>query len=141
MDKIQNGDKFSVVMDKMNKAMDYCVPIGCIMPYAGTKAPDGWLLCNGASYNISQYSELAKVLGYTATSGSFNIPDLRNKYLKGNAKLDDGVISDTGTLWTSQTRSAPYGNQMAHEQGYVVFSTESGKVELPFVGLNFIIKY
>ena len=140
MDKIQNGDKFSVVMDKTNKAIEHCVPTGCIMPYAGTSVPDGWLLCDGAQYSISQYYELANILGYTANSNYFRVPDLRNKYLKGNTKSTDSVTNDNGTLWVSKYQSGEYDG--SHTQShYAVFSIEPGKFELPFVGLNFIIKY
>lgn len=34
-------------------------PIGSIVPILGTTVPDGYLVCDGASYNIADYQELA----------------------------------------------------------------------------------
>ena len=34
------------------------VPAGCIMPYAGATAPDGWLLCHGQAVSRTTYADL-----------------------------------------------------------------------------------
>lgn len=60
-------------------------PVGAVMPYAGTAAPLGWLICNGAEVRISEYSELFDVIGYsfgaepTVTVNFFKVPDLRGR--------------------------------------------------------------
>ena len=55
------------------------VPIvGTIIPFAGTVAPTGWILCNGSSFSEVDYPELYALLGNTKV-----VPDLRNKYLLG----------------------------------------------------------
>lgn len=38
------------------------VPVGTLLLYGGTVAPDGYLLCDGATYSIRQYPELFSVL-------------------------------------------------------------------------------
>lgn len=58
-------------------------PAGTVVAYAGVTAPAGWLLCDGASYQRSQYPALAAVLG--ATAASFSVPDLRGRFLMGTS--------------------------------------------------------
>jgi hypothetical protein len=60
-------------------------PVGSIMPYAGSAAPAGWLLCNGGEYSITTYDPLYSVIGSTyntstglsaPASGYFRVPNL-----------------------------------------------------------------
>ena len=63
------------------------VPIGCILSYCGTSIPDNWLYCAGLEVSRSEYSELFATIGtrFGAGNGSttFNIPDLREKFIFG----------------------------------------------------------
>ena len=52
--------------------------VGTIMPFSGSVAPTGWLLCNGSTFVETTYPELYVLLGNSNT-----LPDLRNKYLLG----------------------------------------------------------
>lgn len=69
-------------------------PIGSVVPWVGalTKIPKGWLLCNGAELNASEYPLLARKLkdtyggnGFTGTfpnySGTFKLPTVNQKAL------------------------------------------------------------
>ena len=58
-------------------------PVGTVVAYAGVTAPAGWLMCDGVTYQRSQYPALAAVLGATATS--FSVPDLRGRFLMGTS--------------------------------------------------------
>jgi len=54
------------------------VPTGTIMAFIGTTAPEGWLLCNGASFaDNAANAKLRELLG------SFNTPNLTARYLRG----------------------------------------------------------
>lgn len=73
------------------------VPIGAIMPYAGTLAPTGWLLCDGSEVYISEYSALFSVINYTYKDQSllsgyqtFALPDLRGRFALGRDNMDNG---------------------------------------------------
>ena len=61
------------------------VAVGTIYPFAGSTIPDTFLLCDGSALDITEYSELFSVIGYTygGSGDSFNIPDLRGKVLVG----------------------------------------------------------
>lgn len=73
------------------------VPIGAIMPFAGSTAPAGYLLCDGSEISIGTYSSLFAVLGYTYKNAAFLIgnntfalPDLRGRFALGRDNMDNG---------------------------------------------------
>jgi len=57
---------------------------GMIMPYGGNTVPAGWLACDGTSYTVSQYPNLADALQNAQTGNfiyggavpNFNVPNL-----------------------------------------------------------------
>lgn len=71
------------------------IPVGTILPYGGTSAPTGFLLCNGQQVSRSTYSDLFAVIGTAAGSGNgsttFHIFDFRGRFLRG---MDGGVGRD-----------------------------------------------
>lgn len=66
------------------------VSIGSIETFAGleNKIPDGYLLCDGREISRTTYKNLFEVIGTTYGIGNgsttFNIPDLRGKFIRGN---------------------------------------------------------
>lgn len=56
---------------------------GIVLPYAGSAAPDGWLLCDGSAVSRTTYSDLFGLVGTTYGAGdgstTFNLPDLRGR--------------------------------------------------------------
>ena len=70
---------------------------GMLMPYAGTSAPTGWVLCYGQSLNTYTYKDLHAVVsntyggtaynaGVTDQNGAttvFSVPDLRGRTIAG----------------------------------------------------------
>lgn len=69
-------------------------PPGIIMPFGGTNAPEGFLLCQGQAVSRSTYADLFAVIGtaFGAGDGSttFNIPDFRGKYPFGTDTSGEG---------------------------------------------------
>lgn len=61
------------------------IPVGSVYAYLGTVAPAGYLLCNGSSQLVANYSDLHGVIGYNyGGSGlNFNVPDYRGMFLRG----------------------------------------------------------
>ena len=104
-------------------------PSGVLMPYAGSSAPTGYLLCDGSAISRSTYSTLFSAIGTTYGSGdgssTFNIPDLRGRVVAGqddmggssanrltdqSGGLNGDTLGDTGgsethTLTTAQLAS------------------------------------
>ena len=63
------------------------VPSGSLIQYAGSSAPNGWMLCHGQSLNISSYPSLFSVLSNTYGGDgiiTFVIPDLRGRVTVGS---------------------------------------------------------
>ena len=58
-------------------------PVGTVVSYAGSAAPQGWLVADGSEVSRSTYSELFAAIGttYGAGNGSstFTLPDLRGR--------------------------------------------------------------
>lgn len=89
-------------------------PAGTVIPYVGQQsslaglASLGWLVCNGATMQISRFQALFAAIG-TAFGGdgttSFNLPDLRGQFLRG---VDSGAGVDPDV--NSRAAQAPGGN-------------------------------
>lgn len=83
-------------------------PTGSILPFAGDSAPSGWLKCDGSSLSRTTYATLFAIIGTahgTATTTSFNIPDLRGRVLRG---VDSGAGRDPDAA--TRTAAATGGN-------------------------------
>lgn len=81
------------------------VPAGMVQYYAGTSAPVGWLVCDGSAVSRTIYPSLYTAIGelYGVGDGSttFNLPDLRGEFIRGN---DEGRGIDAGrTVGSSQS--------------------------------------
>lgn len=72
---------------------------GIVLPYAGSTAPTGWLLCSGQAVSRTTYAALFAVIGTAFGTGdgsaTFNVPDLRGEFVRG---LDNGRGVDSGRL-------------------------------------------
>jgi len=75
-------------------------PVGSIMYFARSTAPDGWLKANGASVSTTTYAALFNNIGYTWGGGgaSFNLPDLRGEFPRS---WDDGRGVNSGRSFAS----------------------------------------
>jgi microcystin-dependent protein len=83
-------------------------PSGSVIAYAGdpTKVPTGWLLCDGSTIQRSMYPALFAAIGTSWGSAdglSFNIPDLRGRFLRG-------VSGTTKNDPDCATRDVPVGS-------------------------------
>ena len=81
-------------------------PVGCVMMYAKSATPEGWLTCNGSTVSRTTYGELFNVIGTTFGEGdgstTFALPNLTNKFAMGNDTVGTakaaGLPNITGTL-------------------------------------------
>lgn len=48
---------------------------GLIVEYAGSTPPEGWVECDGATYETTKYPDLFKVIGVESSPGMFDVPD------------------------------------------------------------------
>lgn len=79
-------------------------PAGVLLPFAGTTAPDGWLMCFGQAVSRTTYASLFSAIGTSFGSGdgstTFNLPDMRGRLPAGK---DDMGGSAAGRLSVSLT--------------------------------------
>lgn len=152
------------IMDKTG----YVMPVGTVLPYFGTTAPQGWMLCNGAIINRTTYSDLYAVISTSCGSGNgtttFHIPDLRGMFLRGvdgtagnDPEKTTRTASNTGgntgnAVGSYQSDAAKIsaagasqnqaGSDLVRKSNGTSFSNVHGSETRPInVYVNFIIKY
>ena len=67
-------------------------PVGMITMWAGTTAPNGWVLCDGRDISDTRFQNLREVLGTNTT------PDLRGRFIVGydSRELDYSAVGNVG---------------------------------------------
>jgi microcystin-dependent protein len=153
-EKILDG---AVTLSKL--AGGLALPTGAVVPYGGTGAPSGWLVCDGAEYATGDYPTLYGVIGtaYGSGSGTFKVPDIR-----GRIPVGVGIHSDVSARGKEENPTVAVGSRTPdHLHGAGTLSLDTGTdVEAystsgvaatligdtangapPFVTLNFIIRY
>ena len=149
------------------------MPTGAVLPFGGSTVPNGWLLANGAAVSRSGKARLFSVYGTTFGAGdgstTFNLPDLRDRYIIGvntnalgtqiaeqlpniTGNLRDNAVGVSSSAQGAFSRSDPV-SAGGYNQDQVQFSilsfnanssnsvyTDNGKVYPASIALNFIIK-
>lgn len=162
VDVVEDGNMKAVTSNAVADGLNEVMPTGAILPGMWKTAPKGFLLCDGATYQTSQYPGLASVLG--ATGDTFKVPDLRECVMVGVGQNTTHTIAthDVYTLgqfkddqMQSHTHaySKPDGMQTldsgTHNALYRTVSgrtnTNSGRsgdtTHSKQFGVNYIIKY
>ncbi len=121
--------RYSKLADTSNFALNG-VPIGVIMPFAGSVAniPQGWMLCDGSALSSRDYPELYKVISTSWGNGSsdstgtknFNLPDLRGLFLRG---VDMGAGKDADAQFRQPIQ--PGGNSGDNVGSYQVLNSSN----------------
>lgn len=117
------------------------MPIGSIVMWAGDTAPDGWLLCNGATYKRTEYLNLSNVIGfkYGGTKDILKVPDLQSRFpLGASSEYSLGKKDGESTHELTEEEMPPHSHQLkeiigskATGSGWagVNFSTGDGQME------------
>ena len=92
-------------------------PVGSVIYFAGSAAPEGYLVCDGSLVNRRTYAALFAVIGttYGAGNGSttFALPDLRDRVAWGSTDpgtaLESGLPNITGQVYALYTMQ-PWDN-------------------------------
>lgn len=105
---------------------------GTVLPFAGSAAPNGWLLCYGQAISRTTYATLFTVLGTTYGVGdgstTFNLPDLRGRVAAGKDNMGgsaanrltaaSGITGATlGNTGGSETHTLTEAQMPAHVHG------------------------
>ena len=112
---------FNEITERLDQIMSVPeVPVGAVMWLAAQKAPDGYLICDGALVSRTDYADLFAVIGTTFGAGdgstTFQLPDLRAAFVRG-AGTQNGYSATfgqkqeaTGVRIASYSYAAPMGN-------------------------------
>ena len=98
-----------VSADVLAAALSQTVPPGTISMYAGRTVPEGWLVCNGATYRRDRFPRLFAAIGtiYGAGDGSttFAVPNIDQRFLEATTNtaevgkmVEAGLPNITGRL-------------------------------------------
>ena len=117
------------------------IPVGTVSDFAGTTAPDRWLLAYGQEVSRTTYALAFAVLGETYGAGdsstTFNLPDLRGRVTAGKDdmggtsadRLTDqtgGVNGDTiGDTGGAETHTLLTAELAAHTHGAGTYTAAS----------------
>ncbi len=105
------------------------VPIGTLLPFAGTTVPPGYLLCDGSEKSRTAYSELFAVIGYTygnvqqlSGNNTFRLPDLRGRFPMGRNSMDNGdsIERPSGAIIDSNTQAIDSNTQATEDTAGVI---------------------
>lgn len=103
------------------------LPVGVLLPYAGSSAPTNFLLCYGQAVSRTTYAALFSAIGTTYGTGdgstTFNLPDLRGRSVFGvdnmggsaASRVTSGVSGIAGT-----TLGATGGSQYMQTHSHTV---------------------
>ena len=97
-------------------ASDAAFTSGMLMPFAGTTAPTGWLLCYGQAISrTGTYADLFSALGTTYGTGdgstTFNLPDLRGRVIAGQDDMGGTSANRLTSPINGDTLGATGGSQ------------------------------
>ncbi len=100
------------------------VSIGSIETFAGVaaKIPEGYLLCNGQEVSRATYKDLFDVIGttYGSSSGTtFNVPDLRGKFVRGNGSTTFNSDSKGNVTHSSAALGVTQGDAIRNITGKI----------------------
>jgi microcystin-dependent protein len=99
------------------------VPAGAYLPFAGSTAPAGWLMCNGQAVSRTTYAALFAVCGTTYGVGdgttTFNVPNMIGRVPIGEDVAGIRVASNNllGQTGGSSTHTLTIAQMPAHTHG------------------------
>lgn len=109
-----------------NQSVAPLLPAGVIVAWAGSSAPDGWLVCDGSAISRSTYSALWILCSTTFGSGdgslTFNIPDVRGRAIYGTST---GLTRATTSTAISSFAASTTGAGGAHTHSTTTASVNS----------------
>ena len=89
------------------------VPIGTIVMWLGTYAPDGWLICDGSSFDTTEYAALHTHLQTIYNYADGKTPDFKGLYPGGAGSAHNNNLTSGGAtrpnVYHSQRTAMPSG--------------------------------
>lgn len=101
------------------------LPTGLILPYGGSTAPTGWLLCQGQAISRTTYAALFAIIGtaYGVGDGSttFKVPDMQGRIPVG-LNTSDTDFNTLGKSGGAKTHTLSIAEMPSHTHGIPVYA-------------------
>lgn len=99
-------------------------PTGVVQAFAGTTAPPGYLMCDGAAVSRSAYAVLFSVIGTTYGAGdgvtTFRLPDLRGRVPMGAGQGSGLSARSAGQTLGEERHTLTIGEMPSHQHDSVL---------------------
>jgi microcystin-dependent protein len=96
------------------------LPIGSMLIWPSSAPPMGYFICQGQTLNISDHPTLFGILSFTfgtGGTGTFNLPDLRQRIPIGQNLLGTPPFTTIGSIGGSLTTTLGVANIPSHSHG------------------------
>lgn len=96
------------------------MPIGAMLPFGGSTAPQGWLLCDGRAVSRDDYAALYNAIGESWGAGGdgtgplFNLPDMRGRAAIGAGQGTGLTTRTVGQTLGEETHRLTVAEMPAH---------------------------
>lgn len=119
-----------VTLPSSNTSLVNATPFGAVIPFAGSTAPEGWLLCDGSVVSRTTYASLFAVISTTYNTGGeagtdFRLPNMKGRIPVGidSTQTEFDVLGETGG---SKTSTAPHTHGVTLDHDHASFNATSG---------------
>ena len=109
------------------------LPVGCVLPYAGSSAPTNFLLCYGQAVSRTTYADLFAAIGTTFGAGdgatTFNLPDLRGRMVAGQDNMGGSAanrVTNAVSGITGTTLGSAGGSQSLQTHTHTASTSTAG---------------
>lgn len=133
-DNLEDARTLAEFFKERERQIKEMIPVGTVIAYVAVvdpnRPPEGWLVCDGETFNAEMYPELAALLP-ADEQGKHHVPDLRGVFLRG-LDMGRGLDSDDSRVvgkfqdWSTAKPHIPFK------------TTENGEHSHDFKGVNII---
>jgi len=133
---IYNSTTEDINIKRANDWTSIASPVGSVQMFAGSSAPENWLLCDGSTLDSEanpKYALLFAVIGTTyggTGASSFKVPDCRGIFVRGVGAQTIGAETYTGVLGTSQNDATAKNGLTITDPGHSHTYTRSSSVDI-----------